>query len=254
MCKYRRERRKPQPNGIPGFIRVDTVHQGDLDKAKGVYHINMVDEVTQFQIAGSVEKISEFFLEPMLEDLIIQFPFPILNFHSDNGSEYVNRIVAELLNKLNIRQTKSRARKSNDNALVECKNGCVIRKIIGRNHIPQEFAPRVNEFYKNYLNLYVNYHRPSGFATTYVDKRGKERKKYDQYMTPYEKLKSIPGFKRFLKLGIGVKDLNKVAYAESDNEFAEKMQKARVELFKNFKYIPQELLAFTTFISGSSID
>ena len=73
-------------------------------------------------------------------------------------------------------------------------------------------------------------------------------------MTPYEKLKSIPGFKRFLKLGIGVKDLNKVAYAESDNEFAEKMQKARVELFKNFKHIPQELLTFTTFISGSSID
>jgi len=49
-------------------------------------------------------------------------------------------------------------------------------------------------------------------------------------------------------------ELDKVAYAESDNEFAEKMQKARVELFKNFKYIPQELLAFTTFISGSSID
>ena len=43
------ERRKPQPNGQPGYIRIDTVHQGDQDKKKGVYHINAVDEVTQFE-------------------------------------------------------------------------------------------------------------------------------------------------------------------------------------------------------------
>ena len=39
------ERRQPQPNGLPGYLRVDTVHQGDLDGVKGVYHINAVDEV-----------------------------------------------------------------------------------------------------------------------------------------------------------------------------------------------------------------
>ena len=50
------ERRKPIPNGQPGFIRIDTVHQGDQDKKKGVYHINAVDEVTQFEVIASVEK------------------------------------------------------------------------------------------------------------------------------------------------------------------------------------------------------
>lgn len=39
-------RRPPAPNGRPGFIRVDTVHQGDWDGVKGVYVINAVDEVT----------------------------------------------------------------------------------------------------------------------------------------------------------------------------------------------------------------
>jgi len=248
------ERRKPCPNGIPGFIRVDSVHQGDLENKKGVYHINMVDEVTQFEITGSVERISEFYLESMLEKLIAQYPFEIINFHSDNGSEYINKIVAKLLNKLKIKQTKSRPRKSNDNALVECKNGSIIRKIMGRNHIPQEFAPAVNDFYENYLNIYVNYHRPCGFASTYVDKRGKEKKKYDIYLTPYEKLKSIPNFEKYLKKGITVGKLDKIAYAKSDNEFAEEMQKAREELFKNFKHIPQELLSFTTFVSGSFLD
>ena len=125
------ERRKPDPQGKPGYLRVDTVHQGDLEKEKGIYHINIIDEVTQWEIVGSVEKISEHYLEPLLEDLISQFPFTIINFHSDNGSEYINKVVAKLLNKLLIQQTKSRARHCNDNALAECKNGAVIRKYIG---------------------------------------------------------------------------------------------------------------------------
>jgi hypothetical protein len=38
------ERRRPDPQGKPGYLRVDTVHQGDdLDGSKGVYHINAVD-------------------------------------------------------------------------------------------------------------------------------------------------------------------------------------------------------------------
>jgi transposase InsO family protein len=122
------ERRKPDPQGRPGFLRVDTVHQGDRDGVKGVYHINAVDEVTQWQIVGATEQISEAWLLPILEEMIEQFPFLILNFHSDNGSEFINHVVAELLNKLLAEQTKSRPRHSNDNGLAESKNGAVVRK------------------------------------------------------------------------------------------------------------------------------
>jgi len=72
------ERRKPQPNRKPGYIRIDTVHQGDLDKQKGVYHINAIDEVTQFEVVCSVEKISERYLIPVLEQLLDAFPFILL--------------------------------------------------------------------------------------------------------------------------------------------------------------------------------
>ena len=81
------QRRKPQPGGQPGDVRVDTVHQGDQDGAKGVYHVNAVDEVTQFQLVGTVEAISERFLLPVLEGLIEAFPFVIQDIHADNGSE-----------------------------------------------------------------------------------------------------------------------------------------------------------------------
>jgi len=228
------ERKKPDPKGYPGFLRVDTVHQGDLDGAKGVYHINLVDEVTQWEIVGCVEKISEFFLEPLLLDILEQFPFKIINFHSDNGSEYINKIVARLLNKLLVHQTKSRARHCNDNALAECKNGAIVRKHMGYMHIPQRHAEAINQFYKEYLNPYLNFHRPCGFATIIHDARGKEKKVYNVYQTPHEALSGIPGAKEFLKDGITFEILDKLAYKKSDNECAALMQKAKVELFKSF--------------------
>lgn len=255
------QRRKPDPGGRPGYLRVDSVHQGDWDKEKGVYHINLVDEITQWEIVGSVEKISERHLEPLLKDLISQFPFVIKGFHSDNGGEFINKVVAELLNKLLINQTKSRSRHSNDNALVEGKNGAVIRKHMGYIHIPQRHADSINRFYKNYLNMYLNYHRPCGFATVTTDKKGKQKKIYDIYQTPYEKLKSLKEADKYLKPKITFGSLDKTAYEKSDNEFAALMQNAKDELFKNFKNPNnskgQKLqlpMTYTTFISGSYVD
>ena len=49
-------RRAPVPEGRPGFIRIDSVHQGDLDGVKGLYHIDAVDCVTQWQVVASLDK------------------------------------------------------------------------------------------------------------------------------------------------------------------------------------------------------
>ncbi len=131
------ERAKPDPKGQPGYIRIDTVHQGDLNGQKGVYHINAVDEITQWEIVASVERMSEAYLVPVLETMLLQFPFITRGFHSDNGSEFVNRTAARLLNKMLIHFTKSRPRHSNDNGLVETKNGSVVRKQLGYAYIPR---------------------------------------------------------------------------------------------------------------------
>jgi transposase InsO family protein len=225
-------RRKPQPEGKPGYLRIDTVHQGDSHGVKGMYHINIVDEVTQYEMIASVEKISEQYLRPIIEELLALFPFCIFEFHSDNGSEYINHVVAKLLNKLHIELTKSRSHHSNDNALVESKNGSIIRKLYGRNFIDAKFAPLVNEFNRTFVNAYLNYHRPCGFSTLKIDRRGKKKKKYDMYLTPYEKLKSLPNAATYLKEGFSFAVLDTIAYGESDNTFAERMKKAKQKLFK----------------------
>lgn len=228
-------RRKPRPEGKPGFLRVDTVHQGDQDGEKGVYHINLVDEVAQWEMIYSVEGISERFLKPVFEEALRCFPFVIHEFHADNGSEYINHIVARLLNSLHVVLSKSRSRRSQDNALVEGKNGSIVRKIFGRNFINRKYAPLMNEFNREYVNVYLNFHRPCGFATDIVGAKGKIRKKYETWMTPYERLKSLPNAETFLKPGFTFEDLDREAYAESDNQFAERMRKAKSELFKEIR-------------------
>jgi transposase InsO family protein len=231
------ERRRPDPQGRPGYLRVDTVHQGDWDGAKGVYHINAVDAVLQWEVIGCASKISEQHLIPVLKAMLEQFPFQILGFHSDNGSEFINHTVARLLNKLLVEFTKSRASRSQDNALVEGKNGAVIRKLIGYGHIGGEHAGHLDKFYAEHLNPYLNFHRPCGFATVTLDARGKRQRQYkiEDYATPYEKLKSLPDAAGYLKPGVSFAHLDKVAKAMSDTECAKKMSAAKAKLLRQCK-------------------
>ena len=229
------ERRAPSPNNQPGYLRVDSVHQGDQDGVKGVYHINAVDCVTQYEGVATCERISEAFLIPVLEALLESFPFVIKGFHTDNGSEYINHHVAKLLNKLLIEeQTKSRSRHSNDNAQAESKNGAIVRKHLGYSHIPQRFAALVNAFCCDHLNPYVNFHRPCLFAETITDDKGRSRKRYPYklMMTPYEKFRSLHLAEQFLKPGITFQQLDAEARAMSDNEAAQRLNDARARLFK----------------------
>jgi hypothetical protein len=226
------ERRKPDPQGRPGYVRVDTVHQGNQDGQAGLYHINAVDAVTQWQVVGCVQTISERHLVPVLEAMLHQFPFRILGFHCDNGSEFLNHRVAKLLNKLLAEFTKSRAYRTTDNALVEGKNGAVVRKHMGYGPIGAEHAEDFQKFYTAHFNSYLNYHRPCGFATVRILARGKRQRSYPAqgYRTPYEKLVSLPNWQQYLKPGITPELLHQQASRMSDTEAAQRMQKIKLAL------------------------
>ncbi len=231
------ERRRPDPRGEPGYLRVDTVHQGDCDGEKGAYHINAVDTVTQWQAIGCAGKIGERFPIPVLEAMLHQFPFQIQGFHADNGSEFINHTVAKLLEKLLIEFTKSRAYRSQDNALVEGKNGAVIRKPIGYGHIPSQHAEAVQKFYTAHLNPYLNYHRPCGFATVSMDARGKRQRRYppSDYATAYEKFKSLGKSEQYLKANLTIAQLDQTASRMSDTTYAKRMGAAKSKLLRSCK-------------------
>lgn len=231
-------RRRPEPNGQPGFIRVDSVHQGDDPVlGKGVYHVNFVDEVTQWELVACVPQITEYYLRPIFKSILTQFPFVVQNFHSDNGSEFINQNVAEILQRLLIAQTKSRPRRSTDNGLVESKNGAIVRKQFGYHHIESQHAPSIHDWYQRWLNSYLNYHRPCAFPTRTIDHKGKEKIIYNHgdYTTPYEKLKSLSSATNFLRPNVTFAKLDELAYAQSDTDFAAAMNDAKQRLFNGLK-------------------
>ena len=229
------ERRRPAPQGRPGYLRVDTVHQGDLDGMKGVYHVNAVDEVTQWEVVGAAAQISEAWLMPVLAAMLEQFPFRILGFHSDNGSEFINHTVAKLLNKLLVDQTKSRPRHSTDNSLAETKNGAVIRKHMGYGHIACEHAEAIQDFYESYLNPYLNFHRPCGVPEIVTDAKGKAKRVYRWYATPLEILRQLPDLARHLRPDVRIQDLENKAAGQTDMQAAVRMQNAKRQLFERIR-------------------
>jgi hypothetical protein len=237
VCNSIGVRKAPCPNGRAGYVRIDSVHQGDEDGMKGVYHITCVDSTSQWQVEACVQGISEAFLLPVLELVIAQFPFVIEGFHSDNGSEYINHKVAKMLEKLRIEQTKSRSRQSNDNALAESKNASVVRKHMGYVHIPKKHAQPINTFYQECFNSWLNLHRPCMFATSKVNDKGKVVKvyKHEDVKTPLEALVLLDklGLVEF-KTETMLVDLLAQAKQETDLAAAQKMQQTKQELFASF--------------------
>src|SRR5471032_1707381 len=226
------ERRKPQPDGSPGYLRIDTVHQGDQDGRKGLYHINAVDQVTQWEIVAATPQISELWLMPVLEALLGQFPFVIRGFHSDNGSESINYNVAHLLDKLLIEQTKSRAYHTGDNGLVETKNGAIIRNHIGYGYIDAKHAEEMDQFHRQHLNPYVNFHRPCAVPKVLTETNGKRRRVYLRWATPFGLFRELPQCEKLLQPQVTLAELDRFAQLQSDTEAALAMQRAKRKLFQ----------------------
>ena len=90
--------------------------------------------------------------------------------------------------------TKSRARHTNDNALVESKNGSVVRKHLGYSHIPRPLRPAGQRLHPRGALPLPQLPPPLLLPTETIDAKGRQRKRYryENMMTPYEKLASLP--------------------------------------------------------------
>jgi len=191
--------------------------------------------VTQWEIVASTPQISELWLLPVLEALLAQFPFVIRGFHSDNGSEFINYNVARLLDNLLIEQTKSRAHHTGDNGLVETKNGAIIRKHIGYGYIDAQHAEAMNQFHRDHLNPYINFHRPCAVPKVLTAANGKRRRIYLRWATPFEMFRELPGCEKHLRPHLTLAELDRFVQTQSDTEAALAMQRAKRKLFQGFQ-------------------
>ena len=76
----------------------------------------------------------------------------------------------------------------------------------------------------------MNFHRPSGQAETITDKKGKQRRVYRKFETPWEVFRQLSGASKYLKSGQTLRALDQFAKSESDTSAARRMQDAKHKL------------------------
>ena len=97
-------------------------------------------------------------------------------------------------------------------------------------------AKRFNAFCLEFLNPFLNFHRPCLFATDVADpkKPGRIKRVYrpQDAMTPLDKLASLPKAQTFLREGVTLQELHLLARALTDIQAAEELNEARNDLFR----------------------
>ncbi len=120
--------------------------------------------------------------------------------------------------------------------MAETKNGAVVRKEFGYEHIERRHADRFDTYCREYLNPFLNFHRPCLFATELADpkKPGRIKRVYRpcDAMTPLDKLASLPEAASCLRPGVTLLELYQLAHALTDVQAAEELNEARQALFR----------------------
>ena len=241
-------RRAPQPDGMAGFLRGDTVHQGDRDGAKGMYVHGQRRGPDRYAVRGHAVRVrrrrrGDLRTFPGAAARRPARPVPVRRGRLPRrqrvaqrraGSEYVNHKVAALLNKLHVRDfTKSRPRRSTDNALVEGKNASVVRRFLGHDHIPQRFRRWST---RSPGSTCRRTSTTTGSACSQPGKgaNGRNRRVYRaaEVRTPYAKLRSLPDAEACLKPGISFAEVDAQANASSDLQAVRALNAARARLFR----------------------
>jgi hypothetical protein len=121
--------------------------------------------------------------------------------------------------------------------LAESKNASVVRKHMGFEHIPQQYAQPINRFYQETFNPWLNLHRPCLFSLSVTTPKGKlvKRYRYADVKTPLECLTRLAAARLVtFKADFTLAALQAQADSQTDLAAARAMQRAKIELFASF--------------------
>ncbi len=173
----------------PGFWQIDTVHHcGSSTSGEYIHTLTLTDVSSGWiELRPLLNNAHKWALEALTE-ITSSLPLPVLEFHSDNGSEFINNTTEIWCKKESIRFTRSRSHQKNDNCFVEQKNGAVVREYVGyyrlEGQIEQELVANI---YRSLVPL-LNFFMPTQKLVSKTRIGSKEIKKYDEHKSPYQRL------------------------------------------------------------------
>jgi hypothetical protein len=106
---------------------------------------------------------------------------------------------------------------------------------MGYSHITAPQAVEIEAFYERHLNPYLNFHRPCGVPEEVTNAKGKVKRVYRWYATPWEILRQLPDLAKYLKTDVTIMELEQRAGAQTDTAAATEMQQAKDKLFASFQ-------------------
>ena len=92
----------------------------------------------------------------------------------------------------------------------------------------------MDHFHSQYLNPYINFHRPCAVPKVITQANGKRRRVYERWATPFELFRELPRCESYLRPPVTLSELDRQAQAQSDTEAALDMQRAKRKLFQSF--------------------
>lgn len=184
----------------PGFLQVDFVAHCGSSMAGSFIHSLVATDVC----SGWTESVPLLAREQSLvvegiESLRQQFPIPILGINSDNDGAFINDTLLAYCNEQEIRFTRSRAYRKNDQAWVEQKNGSVVRRFVGHDRFTGMVAGQTLAHLYQATHLYVNYFQPSFKLQAKMRTGSKVKKSYFPPTTPCDRLLEQPSVAREVK-------------------------------------------------------
>jgi len=184
----------------PGFWQIDTVHHcGQTTSGQYIHTLTVTDIATGWIELYSLLNNAHKWVFEALADIKNTTVLPVLEFHSDNGSEFINHVTEKWCKDENIPFTRSRDQKKNDNCFVEQKNGAVVREYVGRDRLEgfEELA-LLADIYSSLVPL-LNYFMPTQKLKNKIRIGSKETKSYDEPRSPYHRLIECPGLSEEIK-------------------------------------------------------
>ena len=187
----------PPDTSKPGSVESDTVAPcGDTTAGDYINSLTFTELFSGWTENRAIWNKSSHAVLDQLKELENKVPFKMKNFHTDNGSEFLNWALHEHLTgrPLKMPWTRSRAYRKNDNAHCEQKNWTHVRQLFGHDRFGHpELVALMNDLYAKEWSQFTNHFKPTFKLLKREKKDGKTKRVYEKApQTPYQRLLTSP--------------------------------------------------------------
>jgi transposase InsO family protein len=178
----------------PGALQGDLVlHCGESTRGRYCATLVAVDVATSWTELQALADLHHQRVTGAIQHLAERLPFLLREWHSDNGSEFINACLLRWCRHRGVRFTRGRPYRKNDQAWVEQRNGLLVRRLVGYDRYRSRAAWAVLQRLYGPLRLQHNFFRPVRKLLSKRRVGSKVLKRYDAAQTPYQRVLAAGG-------------------------------------------------------------